>query len=91
MSYKKGNKVIIDDKKIIKEYEDGIRDEKDPKTRASLQKELKKFQKYMKEQKKSKKSHVIKGWMWESPETMGIYYLVGHWYMKEDNIIGLEK
>ena len=88
MYYKKGDKVIIDDKKIIKEYQDGIKNEKDPKMKKHFQKELDKFKEYVKQQKK--KSFVIKDLMWESPETLCMYYLIGHWYMKEENIIGME-
>ena len=91
MNYKKGDKVIIDDKKIIKEYQDGIKTEKDAEMKKSLQKELRKFRRYMKRQKEKKKSFVIEDMMWESPETLCMYYLIGHWYMKENNIIGIRK
>lgn len=87
MNYKKGDKVIINDKKIIKEYQDEIKTEKDDETKKSFQKELRKFKKYV----KRTKSFVIKDMMWESPETLCMYYLIGYWYMKEDNIIGLAK
>ena len=91
MNYKKGDKVIINDKKIIQEYLDGIKTEKDAETKKSLQKELRKFRKYMKQQTEEKKPFVIEDMMWESPETLCMYYLIGHWYMKEDNIIGEAK
>ena len=91
MNYKKGDKVIINDKKILKEFQDGIKNEEDPKLRRSLQKELEKFKKYMKLQKENEKSFVIIDMMWESPEILCMYYLIGHWYMKETNIIGLAK
>lgn len=91
MNYKKGDKVIIDGKKIIKEYQDGIKNPPDTEMKKSLQKELRKFRRYLKQQKEKKKSFVIEDMMWESPETLRIYYLIGHWYMKEDNILGLEK
>ena len=89
--YKKGDKVIIDDKKLIKEYQDGIKNEDDPEMKKSLQKELRKFRRYMKQQTKKKKPFVIEDMMWESPETLCMYYLIGDWYMKEDNVLGLEK
>jgi len=91
MYYKKGDKVIIDDKKMIKEWQDGIKNDEDPEMKKDLQKELAKFKRYMKKQKKEKKSFVIEDMMWESPETLCMYYLIGHWYMSEDNIIGMEK
>ena len=91
MNYKKGDKVIINDKKIIKEYQDGIKNHSDPEMKKSFQKELSKFKRYVKKQKQNKKSFVIEDTMWESPQTLCIYYLIGHWYMKEDNVLGLEK
>ncbi len=91
MNYKKGDKVIINDKKMIKEWHDGIKNEDDAEMIKDLQKELAKFKRYMKKQNKDKKSFVIKDMMWESPETLCMYYLIGHWYMKETNIIGLAK
>jgi len=91
MFYKKGDKVVIDDKKIIKEYQEVIKVEKDTEMKKFFQKELRKFRKYMKQQKEKKKPFIIKDWMWESPETLCMYYLIGHWYMKEDNIIRMQK
>jgi len=91
MYYKIGSKVIIDDKKIIEEYQDGIKTVKDAEMKKSLQKELGKFRRYMKQQTEKKKPFIIKDMMWESPETLRMYYLIGHWYMKEDNIIGIAK
>jgi hypothetical protein len=92
MYYDKGDKVIIDDKKMIKEWQDGIKNEKDdPEFKKDLQKNLAKFKRYMKKQKKDKKSFVIEDMIWESPDTLCMYYLIGQWYMKEENILGLEK
>jgi hypothetical protein len=92
MYYKKGDKVIIDDKKMIKEWQDGIKNEKDDlEFKKDLQKNLAKFKRYMKKQDKEKKSFIIEDMMWESPDTLCMYYLVGQWYMSEENILGMEK
>jgi hypothetical protein len=91
MYYDKGDKVIIDDKKMIKEWQDGIKIEEDAEFKKDLQKDLAKFKRYMKKQKKEKKSFVIEDLMWESPESLCMYYLIGQWYMREENILGLEE
>ena len=49
-----------------------------------FQKELRKFRKYI----KNKKYCIVKDMIWESPGTLCIYYLIGSWYMKEENILG---
>jgi hypothetical protein len=87
MLYKKGDKVIIDDKKIIKEYAHIIKTDSDPETVSEFKRELKKFKNYIRRTRR----FVIKDKMWESPTTLCTYYKIGYWWMHEDNILGIDK
>ena len=91
MNYKIGDKVIIDDEKIIKEIKEAIKEEKCKDDKKYLKEQLEKFEKYIEEQREEDKPFIIEKMMWESPETLVAYYLIGYWYIREDNIIGLTK